>query len=73
MDRTRGFTNPGHQIALMSKFTTKALNIFESPVWILFRIALLAPVILTWLLDFFLVECITRFVVIGNGHKIEGC
>jgi hypothetical protein len=73
MDRTQGWTNTGRQFALVTKFTKMALNIFESSVRILFRITLQAPVILGWLLDFFLVECIARVVVIGNGHKIEGC
>jgi len=73
MYRTQGWTKPGRQFALVTKFTTIALNIFESSVWILFLITLQAPVILSWLLDFFLVECIARVVVIGNGHKIEGC
>jgi len=66
MDRKQGCTNPGHQFALVTKFTTTALNIFESSVWILFHITLLAPVILRWLLEFFLVECMARVVVIWN-------
>jgi hypothetical protein len=73
MDRTQGCTNAGRQFALVTKFTTTVLNIFESSVWILFCITFLALVILSWLLEFFLVERTARMVVIGNGYEFEGC
>jgi len=73
-DKKQGCTNPGYNFSLVTKFTATALNtrIFESSVWILFHITLLTPVILRWLLEFFLVECIARVVVTGNWHEIEG-
>jgi hypothetical protein len=36
MDRTQGSTNTERQFALVIRFTTTALNIFESSVWIFF-------------------------------------
>jgi len=73
MNRRQGCTNAGRQFALVTKFTTTVLNIFESSVWILFCITLLALVILSWLLEIFLVERIARMVVMGNGHEFEVC
>ena len=71
MDRKQGCTNPGHQFALVTKFTTTGLNIFESSGWTLFHIALLAPVILRWLLELFLVERIARVVVKLKGAEVK--
>jgi len=48
----KGYTNLGHQVAQKSKFCTVASNICGFSVWSLFHVTLLAPKILSWILDF---------------------
>jgi hypothetical protein len=48
----QGFTNPGRQPVLGTKFCTVAPNIGGSSVWNLLYVTLLAPRILRWLPGF---------------------
>jgi hypothetical protein len=48
----QGCTKPGWQIAVVTEFCTVVPNNCRYLVWSLLRVALLAPRILRWLLDF---------------------
>ena len=47
----QGFTNPRCHIATMNEFYMLAPNVYESSVWELLLVTIVAPRILRWLLD----------------------